>query len=191
MAEKPILFSTDMVQAILEGRKTQTRRVVKGLPINQSDYDLGIIKRDNGSLTGYGFEKIPYQPGDILWVRETWARLNGDYRPDNNGKIYIYKADHVTGNDGPDLIRWRPSIHMPREAARLFLTVKDVRVERLQDISEDDARAEGCHAPCYDAITGEEHSDNRTMFKIVWNSLNAKPEYTWESNPWVWVIIFE
>lgn len=187
--EKPILFSTPMVQAILEGRKTMTRRIVKGLPNDQSGCDLGIIKTTDGKLTGYGFETIPYQPGDILWVRETWARLNDDYHPDDKGSIYVYKADHITGNDGPDLIKWKPSIFMHRAAARIFLRVTDVRVERLQEILCGDMKREGCIPP---TVTGGQYQQwQRDYWIPLWDAINAKRGYGWETNPWVWVIEFE
>ncbi|MCK9526075.1 MAG: hypothetical protein M0R49_09130 [Limnochordia bacterium] len=202
MCEKPILFSTDMVRAILDGRKTMTRRIVKGLPDDQSGCDLGVIKTNYGELTGYGFETMPYQPGDILWVRETWAMLNLDHHPINVGNpdypvIYVYKADHETGNDGPDRIKWRPSIHMPREAARIFLKVIDVRVERLQDVTPEDIAAEGL--PSFIIPPGHEHYKNVCgenwlgfdWYIKLWNNIYAKRGYGWKVNPWVWVIEFE
>jgi len=175
---KPIIFSTEMVRAMLDGRKTQTRRVIKPQPESMKDGKL---------------PKCPYQPGDILWVRETWyyeehmhELTAGD--PDlPSGRYkhrYICKAsdpDYPVGNKG-----WRPSIHMPREAARIFLRVIDVRVERLQEITEEDARAEGCDANIPDGVPS-----SIVWFYEIWNRLNARRGYGWDTNPWVWVIEFE
>ena len=200
MREKPVLFSTDMVRAILDGRKTQTRRVVKPQP------SAGVRKSvfiKSGLEDGHGREiKTSYQPGDILYVRETWAMLNLDYHPINVGNpdypvIYVYKADHETGNDGPDRIKWRPSIHMPREAARIFLKVIDVRVERLQDVTPEDIAAEGL--PSFIIPPGHEHYKNVCgenwlgfdWYIKLWNNIYAKRGYGWKVNPWVWVIEFE
>ncbi len=211
---KPIIFSTEMVRAILDGRKTQTRRVIKPQPESMKDGKL---------------PKCPYQPGDILWVRETWyyeehmhELTAGD--PDlPSGRYkhrYICKAsdpDYPVGNKG-----WRPSIHMPREAARLFLLVKAVRVERLQDITEQDAIAEGAlytdfgtHVPTWKASLdgGKTYHPARpqqhngwhmspvnspdqcyftatSAFAGYWNRLNAKRGHSWDTSPWVWVIEF-
>ena len=152
MSERPILMNTDMVRAILEGRKTVTRRVMKPQPVLD-----GHFWRLGGA--GWGdnissfhpvpchslYNHAPYHPGDILWVRETWTRLpetpGGHFRPRG---VYYYKA----GEDlRPEKYRgngWHPSIHMPREAARIFLRVADVRVERLQDCGNMQAKDEGC-----------------------------------------------
>jgi len=165
MSEKPILFSTEMVRAILEGRKTQTRRVVKPQPVIED---------------GHGREiKCPWQPGDILWVRETWCK-----NPVSTGYPYCYKAsedswiyDNMEG-------MWRPSIHMPREAARIFLRVKNVRVEKLQEIMPDDVLQEGL----WDVGTETGALDS---FAELWNNINAKRGYGWSVNPWIWVIEFE
>ena len=176
---KPIIFSTEMVRAILDGRKTQTRRVIKPQPESMKDGKL---------------PKCPYQPGDILWVRETWyyeehmhELTAGD--PDlPSGRYkhrYICKAsdpDYPVGNKG-----WRPSIHMPREAARLFLLVKAVRVERLQEITEEDVLAEGCGL----ASWTQDDWPKTAGFAQLWDSLNAKRGYGWKNNDWVWVIEFE
>ena len=182
---KPILFNTDMVQAILEGRKTVTRRVVKPQPDGQP-----VLMGEDSCWPGYfaiqGTEKVirpPYQPGDILWVRETWSPVA--VRP----KRFIYKADVARGRgEGVGLpIRWHPSIHMPREAARTFLRVTGVRVERLDDMTTDDVFMEGVFP-----TSTFEHIRDR--WHQVWNS-TIKPKdritYGWEANPWVWVIEFE
>ena len=181
---KPILFNTDMVRAILEGRKTVTRRVVKFKP-GQNPQWTGYIP-DGPVLYGSNnipASKSPYHPGDILYVRETWAR--------SMAGTYIYKA-----TDTPIILdRWRPSIHMPKKAARLFLRVTDVRVERLQDMRLIDCMKEGVQ------LTLAEQGDlviqgvrARDRFSGVWDSTIKPadlPLYGWAANPWVWVIEFE
>ena len=204
MAEKPILFNTEMVKAILDGRKTQTRRVCKGQPQD------GVT---NPETMGY---KPPYRSGDILWVRETWAKrwaLNldaGEFEFDS----YIYRASYDVD---PTSVKWYPSIHMPKDAARLFLRVKDVRMERLQDMSEEDAISEGYSGVCPGAHTvyfsdgyaepchvgGEDcrygywycnHSIQEAFGSDIWDKTIKVAElqrYGWAANPWVWVIEFE
>lgn len=203
MSIKPILFNADMVRAILDGRKTVTRRVVKVPPYYPHFYKL----HDNadGALSGtknrlyagfYNNERIfyidgekhvdavyyqaPYQPGDILYVRETWYRglnrilYNANYS--ENEKFYT---------NGKEIqIKWHPSIHMPKEAARIWLKVKDVRVERLQDITDEQLRKEGF----IPEVQGH------FKFKWTWNSTIKKSDldrYGWDANPWVWVIELE
>lgn len=195
--ERPILFNTAMVRAILDGNKTQTRRIIKPQPTNPRWNNIGWVGWDDGH--GYRM-KVPCNPGDILWVRETW---NGDWCDH-----YIYKADggSAVAAGYAKEPRWHPSIHMPKEAARIFLRVKDVRVERLQDITILDAIHEGCcgticdHAnadpalgctDCYN--TGWLESPD-TEFTLLWDTTVKKadlPVYGWEANPWVWVIEFE
>jgi hypothetical protein len=192
--EKPILFSTPTVKAILEGRKTMTRRVVEPQPVLDGDgfwqwkdcqwHDGGIGCPQSG-IDDYS----PYRPGDILWVRETWGEKD-DY--------YYYRADEDF--DTP-ILRWKPSIFMPREAARLFLEVKAVRIERLQDITEEDSKAEGVERKLIQykgAFVG--FTTYKQSFSMLWDRLNAKskhvdaekkPVCSWESNPWVWVCKFE
>lgn len=139
---KPIFFNTPMVKAILDGRKTVTRRVVKphrkaiieNMWLDKEDGDVVVVYNDNYYHIGEkGYIKRPYIVGDILWVRETWCK---------NGDVYFYKAGcpHLQGNMW---VKWHPSIHMSREAARIFLEITDVRVERLQDITTDQVKAEG------------------------------------------------
>ena len=182
---KPIIFSTPMVQAILAGRKTQTRRVLKPQPVIDA-HGMWLWKDFQWMDGGLGFpasgieDYAPYKPGDILWVRETWSPVQ--VLP----KRYLYKADAENGGEGDGLpIRWRPSIHMPREAARLFLRVKGVRVERLQNISAEDCEAEGYFE------TAPVEPRPRSWFSDVWDARNAKRGYGWDSNPWTWVIDFE
>lgn len=164
---KPILFSTEMVEAISEGIKTQTRRIKKG---------------DNPQ----------FQTGDILWVRETWAEF---------GNGFIYKADSF--QEHKDIgVKWRPSIHMPKKAARIFLEVTNVRCERLQDISEGDAIAEGLtrdtcmylnfrKIPMYKDFRNKNNfcDDARSSFMTLW--INTYSEQNWNENPFVWVYEFK
>lgn len=193
---KPIIFSTPMVQAILDGKKTQTRRVIKPQPI----WDNGFwkwagaawsdnIKRVTPVPYHSMYNNAPYRPGDVLWVRETWCEYGNIHNPHMG---YWYKA---SGIEQPymdsvkfKMCKWRPSIHMPREAARIFLRVKTVRVERLQDITEDEAIKEGAKAYGPNNCSG---TSARIAFAELWDNLNEKRGYGWESNPWVWVIEFE
>lgn len=188
---KPILFNTEMVRAILEGRKTVTRRAVKPQPESRPTP----MKKDScwpGCFAIQGTAKVirpPYQPGDTLWVRETWAK-------DPFGDGYIYPTE--VGGAGQ---KWHPSIHMPKEAARLFLRVTDVRAERLQDITPEQARSEGCDGRCNCPSSGApgslscvERDFSIEKFESVWDS-TIKPtnlhRYGWDANPWVWAIEFE
>ena len=182
MKERPILFSAPMVRALLNGTKTQTRRVVK---CHVEDY--GII-RHTETVCPYG------QFGDRLWVRETWWRDEEDnsiiYRVDANSDI-VDVNKHETGLAK---YNWRPSIFMPRAASRITLEITAVRVDRLQDISEGDARAEG--ARNLDVASGRETLDPYSRqgscvahYKHIWQEING-PD-SWDANPWVWVIEFK
>lgn len=201
MSIKPILFNTEMVRAILDGRKSCTRRIAKPQQL------------------------VPYQPGDTLYVRETWERFEcrnceGDERGncpkepkksvlDKTCGCYMYRAtDEISGD-----AKWHPSIHMPKEAARIFLRVTNVRVERLQEITEDGVWDEGFKfkPPCLTRVSADGHTcdlDGPCMSSIkycdmtmgelfgreVWNSTIKKSDldyYGWSANPWVWVIEFE
>ena len=201
---KPILFSTEMVQAILAGRKKQTRRIVKldtgqliADTVEQISSNYFFFKKDNEAVAG---RSPKYQIADILWVRETWFSTQFNckdllecgvighlrFKADNN---YDPRKDCVGRS-------WYPSIHMPKEAARIFLKVTNVRCERLQDISEGDAISEG--VKLFDTNLYKDYEDNkypglgkaRVSFATLWDSINAK-KYPWESNPWVWVYDFE
>jgi len=211
MTTKPILFSTPMVKAILDGRKGMTRRVVKPFPgeVLTTDPLFGELssfkqlKHSHGKSGEYRSPKCKYQPGDILWVRET-TYLYGQWRKNgltkSNRQKYrfvwdksrpaIYAADSKPNVicKGKDDIGYykRPSIFMPREVARIFLRVTNVRCERLQEITDSDAINEGMDGhPRYD--------DNATIltFRRLWDCLNTKRGYGWDTNPWVWVISFE
>ena len=192
---KPILFSTPMVKAILDGRKTQTRRVIKDKDIiNRFDIDVDgkpIAYIDQATGDSYPPTAIAkYQVGDILWVRETWSK-------DENGE-YVYRTNYGTTEDDsfpPSMFKWKPSIHMPREAARIFLRVTNVRVERLQEITPKDAWEEGCRIgnffPWEKHIPELQQQCRDILFKSLWDGLNAKRGYGWDINPWVWVYEFE
>ncbi len=181
---KPIIFSTPMVKAILDGKKTMTRRIIKkdlpGAPSGKIPcYKLESRKYGVASED----EDIPcyYHPGQILWVRETWAEV-GSFDPG----LIIYRADYpecvpAKYENIPDIseIKWKPSIHIRREHARIFLEVKEIYAERLQDITEDDCKAEG--------LSGK---GLKYQFAKLWNDLNDKRGYGWFKRPWVWVIKF-
>ena len=180
MGTKPILFNTENVRALLEGRKTVTRRVVKPQPLdkpmvfNDVEEGINIVCHIAGKEVLYNYFP-PYQPGDILWVRETWNCLPIPEPLRGTSKTYWYKADGAAPED-----KWRSPYHMPREAARIFLRVTDVRVERLQEIDDGGVVAEGLEIGCY--------------FDELWNRTikpKDRPLYGWEANPWVWVIEFE
>lgn len=173
MKERPILFSAPMVRALLDGRKTQTRRVVKPQPTATREEAIRTYGKGGTFILEAGFfgVRCPYgQLGDRLWVRETWGACAGSpvYRADDNATC-------------PDGGRWKPSIHMPRWASRITLEVTGVRVERLQDISEEDAIAEGV----------PEQRGDPWAFQCLWDSINgARERCSWAANPWVWAITF-
>ncbi len=222
MKERPVIFNGEMVCAILDGRKTQTRRVMKPQPepcyrgghwwpSNTFKTMLHIEEQMQNGAGGWGGlagDACPFgQVGDRLWVRETWADVNHDghpgiaYRADSGLRVIgeddgeeedpnlekywfaQWYADLISGAEG----NWRPSIHMPRWASRITLEITGVRVERLNDISHDDAKAEGC---CYGrgggvpdfAVTPADH------FPTLWASIYGVD--SWNANPWVWVISF-
>lgn len=200
MSTKPILFNTEMVRAILDGKKSCTRRLVKPEPqgyFEVSEEPLYIYDTDGnqGKITP------PYQPGDILYVRETWKQAPNGY----------YYYEDWQRNDIADVTKWKPSIHMPKEAARIWLKVKNVRVEQLQEITEEQTEEEGFlfTPPCLH-LTGENYCDidgpctskikycdmsaGELFGKVLWNSTIKQSDldrYGWAANPWVWVIEFE
>ena len=182
MKMNPILFSTIMVQAILEGRKTQTRRVCKPLCVEQTGKDfesrVDYDRLENVLKAGY----VPaYTVGDILWVRETWQDICACPLQ------YAYRAD---GESVELSGLWKPSIFMPKVAARIFLKVIDVRVERLQSITYGDCCAEGVfnNEDMINASYGQEATEK---WRNLWNSINEKRGYGWDTNPFVWVYEFE
>ncbi len=172
MSERPILFSGAMVRAILEGRKAQTRRILR------RERQYGPFAFDDPRVARY----CPYgQPGDRLWVRETW-HLWGP--PEH--QTLAFRADCADAEN----YTWRPSIFMPRWASRITLEITDVRVERVQAISHVDAIAEGAidaELGAGDLISG---SYAVTNYAVLWDGINAKRGYSWSSNPWVWVLTF-
>lgn len=194
----PILFNTEMVRAILDGRKSCTRRIVKpqqlivmlpdkcknGAPeeflkekklMFKPYCDMTDIELIN---TAY---KAPYQPGDILYVRETWKKAPNGY----------YYYEDWQRNDIADVTKWKPSIHMPKEAARIWLKVTDVRGERLQEITIDGIRNEGLSSM---AVHSGDMEIALEEWKNLWNSTIKKSDldrYGWDANPWVWIIEFE
>jgi len=217
MKQHPILFSTPMVQAILKGRKTQTRRVVKPQPPGDAHYFLFLndqphwVKRkihntwtyfvdpEHGSFPCNDSQnlKCPYgQPGDVLWVRETMIlnKNSNTYWPVADG--YIKTADYE---------KKIPSIHTPKTAARIWLEIEDVKVERLQDISEEGAYREGIESDglmvhCEVCKNGAHNGGDlicedgffytaRSSFQSLWHSINGTG--SWDSNPWVWVVKFK
>lgn len=198
---KPILFNTEMVRAILDRRKSCTRRLVKPQPDEKHTYPLGFVtdsteKKEVGCF-GFGIDeyggsvqyaKPPYQPGDTLYVRETFIQAAAH--------IFWYKADDNSWiSEG---LHWKPSIHMPKEAARIWLKVTDVRVERLQDITVDGCHREGINIETSAVTDGEtlnrKHDFSLEKFETLWDSTIENSDldrYGWNANPWVWVIEFE
>jgi len=217
--DRPIIFGGEMVRAILDGRKTQTRRVVRPQPTGLSHGIPVWSFRDvhTGKET-----RCPYgQPGDRLWVRETWAPICGGHfiasyalaADADEARGAVFRADGRVKSDGVMMpvtttiengfiedagsIRWRPSIHMPRWASRITLEITDVRVERVQDISDGDAKAEvvddgaprgglACYGPEPDP-----YGPVRNAFADLWDSLHPRADEDWIDNPWVWVITFK
>lgn len=204
MAEQPILFSGAMVRAILAGRKTQTRRAVKDAPLGAAAYCLGVYKgvwgihEDVNRDEGVHRFKCPYGvPGDRLWVRETWAPSRAlDDVPTMrlaSGFPCEYRAGGTSIDGLERLVErggWRPSIFMPRKASRILLEVTEVRVERLQGISEADAMAEGVDAVSMADIPRQATMSRRADFAQIWDLINGK-RAPWASNPWVWVVGFK
>lgn len=202
MAIKPILFNTEMVRAILDGRKSCTRRLVKFFS-GENPWWTGYIKDGLMLYNGKNepcIRKAPYQPGDTLYVRETWKKAP-------NG--YYYYEDWQRG-DIADLTKWKPSIHMPKEAARIWLKITDVRVERLQEMKPVDVIKEGAYPDCWDCLNTYGESGSQCCYgteeqcsqcdevmmewEKLWTSTIKKSDidrYGWEANPWVWVIEFE
>jgi hypothetical protein len=186
-----------MVRPLLDGSKTQTRRVVK---LRNGQY---MPPSERADINGWRqlLRNCPYgQPGDRLWVRENFADLRGtgiEHRPDPSGplKRYAFAADHPPGSHGDEArkefgVKWKPSIHMPRAASRITLEITSVRVERLQDISEDDALAEGCSSTAIVHEDGEDYTGHYASeeYQDLWESINGPG--SWGANPWVWVVEF-
>ncbi len=219
MVERPILFNSEMVKAILEGRKIQTRRVVKPQPHYNK---IGLLSFKNNCSLGCQFmvDFCPYgQPGDRLWLKENWrvgawneseGLIAVDYKTDGYCRREWLKVEDVDlfqrlwkqstddaskvfgmlerydWKPGDSPCRWRPSIHMPRWASRITLEITNVRVERLQEITEEDAKKEGCVA---ESGEGCAFYPAKLAFELLWNTIKGKT-YPWSSNPWVWVVEF-
>jgi hypothetical protein len=217
MKERPILFSGPMVRAILDGKKTQTRRILKGSTECKGPYNPAYMEAHKGDK---GWRDIcPHgKVGDRLWVRETHM-IESNFNIDSNegypppfkdGRPINWVTDHQYGDyweqchyaasdekpelcrDDDGLLGWRPSIHMPRWASRITLEVTDVRVQRLRDISHDDAIAEGfgSHLSVPDDKAPHGRTWGRLGFSQLWDSINGKT-HPWESNPWVWALTFK
>ena len=193
----PILFNTDMIRAILDDLKGATRRVVKGFIPDDAIWGYtaftpkGYISCRGTFADGYGekFFKLPCEPGDILYVRETWHKYTkrvGKGEGCHLAEFYGYKASVANSEDANE--PWKPSIHMPKEAARIWLKVKDVRVERLQEITVKGIEKEGVYLKKpYTAY------EMQRVFKALWDSTIKKSDidrYGWDASPWVWVIEF-
>lgn len=226
MKEKPILFSGPMIRAILEGKKTQTRRVIKPQP-DEDGLSLTLLTKEWMDTDGQEY-KCPYSSiHNQLWIRETFTiesnfNVDGmkeypppfkDGRPAKTTSCPEYgeywEQCHYRATDPePELsyedmegpgCRWKPSIHMPRWASRINLEITDIRVERVQDISEEDAKAEGCEAQERSANTPYDFTDDGHFavddFASLWDHINGKPradgvDISWSANPWVWVVTF-
>lgn len=228
MAIKPILFNTEMVRAILDGRKTCTRRLVRFLSGENPQW-TGYIRDGLMLYNGKNepcVRKAPYQPGDVLYIRETWTEecekyyYRADYDSDYLDPCetlsggYPASCRNHPGCDGcmatSTRIHWRPSIHMPKEAARIWLKVTDVKMERLQEMKPVDVIKEGAYPDCWDCLNTYEESGSQCCYgteeqcsqcdgvmmewEKLWNSTIKKSDldsYGWDANPWVWVIEFE
>lgn len=204
--ERPILFSGPMVRAILDGTKTQTRRIIKQQPAKSTRFAMGplygkewtfgsrCVSEKNDPYNFYVEQetKCPYgTPGDRLWVRETWAPVSSFDPSPETGALYLADPMYV---GGPVEWKWKPSIHMPRWASRLNLEITDIRVERLQDISVDDAKAEGWGGYSDSWMEGDNDlgvtgSGPKTWYRKLWKTING-PD-SWAANPWVWVVEFK
>lgn len=199
--EKPILFSGEMVRAILDGRKTQTRRLVKPQPIFEDvesfgdswkwskgdDWFSGATTKQLTGSTGllYPARSVYGIAGDCLWVKETFS-AHGAF---GTGGHVFYRADISSGKE-PHGLHWKPSIFCPRKASRLTLEIVKVRVERLQDISEADCYAEGITNPPADGAFPHTHGVVAAVeYRALWESINGKG--SWTLNPWVWCITFK
>lgn len=225
MAIKPILFNTEMVRAILDGIKGSTRRIVKGFIPNDAVWGYtaftpkGYISCRGTFADGYGekFFKLPCEPGDILYVRETvWQKIGYYLDVDGETKPSWYNEFRYVASDEKPETGWnygwakRPSIHMPKEAARIWLKVMDVRVERLQEMKPVDVIKEGAYPDCWDCLNTYGESGSQCCYgteeqcsqcdevmrewEKLWNATIKNSDldrYGWNANPWVWIIEFE
>ena len=221
MKEHPILFSSEMVRAILDGRKTQTRRIIKMPEGIAEKYEYRgddggneLLPKESGHywINGYAMWRpnLKYQVGDRLWVRETFRYVRVGLGCGGSAVGVEYKTGDIKFNKRANKYtkqarnkekrghhaKWRPSIHMPRWAARIFLEITNIRVERVQDISLKEVISEGIKDTnkCVyndDNVFKCNHHDTLDKFKNLWDSLNAKRGYGWDKNPWCWVIEFK
>ncbi len=218
MGEKPIAFSGEMVRAILEGRKSQTRRVCRAQQMagfepwgscadgwqfwiaKTAPLELKLKSPDRADHHGNLVTRCPYgRSGDRLWVRETWALVprtayaqsegvEQALRPGDDHDAAVYRAGWTRSEPGP----WRSSRFMPRWASRITLQLLDVRVQRVQEITPEDVEAEGAsHNPMQQMSYRDDNYQRIKDFAWLWDSINAKRGYTWDSNPWVWCISFK
>lgn len=191
MAFHPILFTDEMIRANLEGRKTQTRRVIVGdadliEPLGDKADSVFIHKQACPSFCDFAcggrLIKCPYGVrGDVLWARETWARGPGGSRE------CAYRATVKDGHHPP---AWKPSIHMPKWACRLWCRIESIRVERVQDIRWHDAIAEGMKDPRRSMLRIDKNRGPVAAYAKLWDSINAKRGFGWKANPWVWAITY-
>jgi len=209
MKERPIIMNAESVRAIIGGRKTQTRRVIKPQPPKGGR--VSWLSKDTETKMALDWAwwdaldrigkcvNCPYgQPGDLLWLRETWATTGNfdNYKPSELPLSHFSAESHLvyraTAKNSEPYYKWRPSIYMPRWASRITLRVTDVRVERVQEISQEDARAEGCE-PWHPKsnIPFRPEGSYRNAFHKLWDEINAERGYSWSSNPWVWVVDFQ
>ena len=213
MKERPILFSGEMVRKILEDKKSQTRRVMKPQPVKANNgfwnWAGAGWSRDDVSLVVPGHSmanRCPFgQIGDLLWVRETWAHDDMDCKDVSCGnRDHIWwKANEtkIVADSFAGSARWRPSIFMPHWASRIHLKIVDIRVERLQHISKEDARAEGVgHIWEWNKERASKHPEHFKRgvlnpyvanYSVLWDELNSQRGFGWDVNPWVWVIVFK
>jgi hypothetical protein len=199
MKERPMMFTGATVQAILDGRKTQTRRIVSPQPIRQHHLgrlanwpfpgEYGLVEMTNYATVVRNIECPHGIPKDRLWIKETWAET---YKTKNT-TAYVYRAD----NPQVKIERWKSAMFMPRRASRINLEITDVHVERLQDISDADAKAEGIYLQSSHGLYNADHTKmwgGRTPvegYRALWDSLNSKRGFGWDKNPWVWKITFK
>ena len=203
MKERPILFSAPMVRAILEGRKTQTRRAVrKQFSADAEPAEVAATSPEGWQISGHSglwwddagaciddAIRCPYgKPGDRLWVRETWAYgVHAIAAERDEDGPFVYRADGT--DQGRLCARWRPSIHMPRSASRILLEITAVRVERLKDITWSDAAKEGIHVPRRARDRVDPEIGCVAQFRMLWEQINGSG--SWDTNPWVWVVEFK
>lgn len=199
MTVRPILFSAPMIRALLDGKKTQTRRVAKFIePIEGGRFHIrahgggsyGVAEADVARVAA---DYAPYEIGDLLWVRETWWHGSFDFTPDQYKGVAPEPALFFRATDGHrPIFDWKPSIHMPRWASRLTLTVKDVRVQKLRRIGEADALAEGVEDELRDNNGNVCWTPATMFFENLWDTINGnRPGCAWDDNPWVVALTFD